>query len=504
MAAVGGSEPSDPALAPQRLARLADELVLLRQNLLAGEARLEDVLASVHSENRASARNLAHYLALRRNDIRALQLALARAGLSSLGRSEPHVLVTINRVLSMLALARGTAQETSPVAPVGFREGERILARNTRRLFGAPHAARRARIIVTLPSEAADDPQIVHDLMAAGMDCARINCAHDDSTAWRAMATHVAAAAHALGRRCRILVDLAGAKLRTGPVAGGASRLILAKGDSFDLVLENGAVTVRDGARPRIGCPASEVFQAQPGQPIWFDDGKIGGVIEEKSADMLRVRVTHASPDGSKLRAERGINLPETELLLPALTEKDRQDLAAVVPFANAINLSFVQRPEDVRELLDALRANHAEHVAIVLKIETRRGFDALPQIILAAMQHRDCGVMIARGDLAVESGFERLAEVQEEILWIAEAAHVPTVWATQVLENLAKNGTLSRAEMSDAAMGGRAEAVMLNKGPFIIDAIRTLDDVLTRMQSHQSKKRPIFRPLRVGSDLWR
>jgi pyruvate kinase len=106
---------------------------------------------------------------------------------------------------------------------------------------------------------------------------------------------------------------------------------------------------------------------------------------------------------------------------------------------------------------------------------------------------------MIARGDLAVEAGFERLAEVQEEILWFCEAAHVPVIWATQVLEHLAKDGRPSRAEVTDAAMAVRAEAVMLNKGPHVPDAVRALDGILVRMEAHQSKKTSLLRRLKVA-----
>ena len=106
--------------------------------------------------------------------------------------------------------------------------------------------------------------------------------------------------------------------------------------------------------------------------------------------------------------------------------------------------------------------------------------------------------VMIARGDLAVEIGLPRLSEVQEEILWLCEAAHVPVVWATQVLETLVKEGVATRAETTDAAMGQRAECVMLNKGPHVVDAILTLDDILRRMSDHLSKKRHLMRPLRA------
>ena len=106
---------------------------------------------------------------------------------------------------------------------------------------------------------------------------------------------------------------------------------------------------------------------------------------------------------------------------------------------------------------------------------------------------------MIARGDLAVEVGFERLAEVQEEIMWACEAAHVPVIWATQVLDTLARTGQPSRAEITDAAMAERAECVMLNKGPHISEAISALDSILVRMQDHQDKKRSLLRRLAPG-----
>ena len=136
---------------------------------------------------------------------------------------------------------------------------------------------------------------------------------------------------------------------------------------------------------------------------------------------------------------------------------------------------------------------------AIVLKIETRRAFENLPDMLFTVMRSPCCGVMIARGDLAVECGFERLAEVQEEILWICEAAHVPVIWATQVLEALPKTGMPSRAEITDAAMGDRAECVMLNKGPHVVNAVRVLHDILRRMQAHHTKKLAMLRELRLA-----
>jgi pyruvate kinase len=209
------------------------------------------------------------------------------------------------------------------------------------------------------------------------------------------------------------------------------------------------------------------------------------------------VRVESAGVAGVRLKAEKGINLPDTHLDIPALTEEDLAALPFVAEHADIVNLSFVRTPADVADLMARLTALGREDLDVVLKIETVEAFENLPQILLEAMRWPDIGVMIARGDLAVEAGFERMAEVQEEILWLCESAHVPVIWATQVLDSLARTGMPSRAEVTDAAMAERAEAVMLNKGPFVVDAITFLSGVLGRMQEHVSKKRTLLRQLR-------
>jgi pyruvate kinase len=158
--------------------------------------------------------------------------------------------------------------------------------------------------------------------------------------------------------------------------------------------------------------------------------------------------------------------------------------------------MSFVQDPSDALRLHEALTRLGGDRLGVVLKIETRRAFERLPQLLLTAMRRPRVGVMIARGDLAVEVGYERPAELQEEILWPCEAAHLPVIWATQVLEQLAKSGQPSRAEISDAAMGERAECVMLNKGPHIDEAVVVLDDILCRMAEHHYKKNALLRRL--------
>jgi pyruvate kinase len=625
------------------VAALTAAVAALRGDLIASLPTPE--LVRVHAAHRQDAENLLHYLSLRGRDVRELQERLADLGLSSLGRSEGHVLATVEAVLRALrALADGEPSAavatagTRPPAPGGvedgltFARGRHLLAANAEALLGPPGTGRQTRIMVTLPGSAADDHPLVRTLIERGMDCARINCAHDDAATWARMIDHVRAASRELGRPCLVAMDLAGPKLRTGPIAPGpqvvrlrptrdaygrvtspavcwlvaddavpgrgAERVLspgaapdpatglpadgirvpvpraflaaLRAGDQIHLQDTRGArrclrvtavtaagaraeagqttylasgtslhtgrgdddagrsahvgelppleqslrLRVGDalvltcdvspvdppapGGTARIGCTLPEVFgQVEPGHRVWFDDGKIGAVVTAAGPAELVVRITDAAPAGTRLRGGKGINLPDTDLPVSALTTKDQADLVFVAARADIVSLSFVRHPDDVTALQDALAAAGRDDIGIVLKIETLRAFENLPQLLLTALRRRRVGVMIARGDLAVECGYERLAELQEEILWLCEAAHVPVIWATQVLDQLARTGRPTRAEITDAAMAERAECVLLNKGPYITDAVALLDDVLTRMSDHQHKKIPLLRELR-------
>jgi pyruvate kinase len=254
----------------------------------------------------------------------------------------------------------------------------------------------------------------------------------------------------------------------------------------------------------RIPCTLPDVLrEVRAGERISFDDGKIGGLIEEASEHLLRVRITRTPPGGAKLRSDKGINFPDSMLKLPSLTPNDLAALDTGVAFADIVGLSFVRTAADVEALHESLAARGADTVGVIIKIETRRGFEHLPQILLTALRRSPAGIMVARGDLGVEIGFERMAEVQEQILWLCEAAHVPVIWATQVLEGLTKTGMPTRGEVTDAAMSARAECVMLNKGPYVEKAVRFLDDVLTRMRDHNIKKTPMLRRLKVSEGRW-
>ena len=565
-------------------------------------------------------------MTLRRLDIRTLQDELATLGLSSLGRTEAHVMSTLNAVLVALHhLAGRVIDEQAPSGGPGFREGKSLLAAHTVALLGPAPQHRGVRIMVTMSTESADDYSLVRELVSHGMNCMRINCAHDTPEIWGRMVNHLERARRELGLPCRLLMDIAGPKLRTGAIEPGPKVVVWhPRRDSVGCVIEPariwlepaensqtvptdadaalpvqgkwlaevksgerihfkdargkrrvlevvgggeagrwarcsqtayvtpGTVLVRDDAgsdarrevvqvgdlppleqgillhkgdcllllgEPMMGknasidsdgplpspamvsCTLPEILPlVSVGEKIWFDDGKIGGIVKKVEPHALRIEITEAKSNGDRLGADKGINLPDTSIDLPAITSKDLEDLKFIVRHADLVGMSFVRHERDIVQLQSRLRDLDGDHLGILLKIETRQGFERLPNLMLAAMRQQPVGIMIARGDLAVECGYERMAEVQEEILWICEAAHLPVIWATQVLESLAKKGHASRAEITDAAMGERAECVMLNKGPHIVAAVSALDDILRRMQGHQSKKSSRLRPLHLSA----
>lgn len=603
----------------EALAQLLVELIDIRELVVQKERRRLNRFKVYFEGGKFtdSARNLAHYLALRHLDLRQLQDRLARVGLSSLGHCESSILTNLDSVIELLRRAITYPRPAAPAA--GKLVGENnLLEQHVGVLFGKPQEPRRTRIMVTLPAEAGKSDRLVTSLLAKGMNCARINCAHDAPDVWQAMIDKVRRASAATGRPCRILMDLCGHKLRTGElelqpavlhmkvkhdifgnVVGPADVLLveeskawpedalptglrigiaselhqrLQSGDRlsfkdkrgkercFDLLdkteagewrawIKKSAYLTNEtllqwqrpnesgyrtlGAYPlqlplgkpvvirlfegdpllltydeqpgspatydehgavvipaRISCSIPEVLGClRPGDPVWIDDGRLGAEVEEITGNGVLLRINHAGPKGVRLQTGKGINCPGTQLNLPPLTDKDLEDLDFVCEHADMVGFSFVETLEDMDCLIQQLARRGVRGMPIIAKVETDRAVKNLPEILLGTIGRHPLGVMIARGDLAVEVGSVRLAEIQEELLWLCEAAHVPVIWATQVLESLAKKGARSRPEFTDAAMGVRADCVMLNKGPYIEQTVGALDDVLSRMQAHHRKK---------------
>lgn len=597
----------------EQIQQLINQVNVLIKLAAKAEAHYEDQLKNVHPNFKKSAQNLVHYRFMRSMDIRKLQKDLGNMGLSRLAKAESHLMAGLQVTNAIL---KGFIEDKAiniKAHDLSVKKGQGLVKTNAKALLGYRSKGRRTRIMVTLPSEAAFDYQMVHDLIAKGMNCARINCAHDDEVIWKKMIQHIRKASKKLQRNCKITMDLGGPKIRTGPLQEGPKvrkyrppkdirghitqaltvwlgplpyidpgfhhipidaedlaklepgtslyfrdarnkKRILNIRDSHELgfwgecpqttYLETGILLYTDpkrksknpihvgpfpaieqplllkigdhlrlikSAKPGepatydaegnllseafISCTSLEIFDSvKPGESILFDDGKIQGRIKAVSPDEILVAIEYARGGLAKLRADKGINLPESDLDLSGLTEKDKRDLHFVVRHADVINFSFVNQPEDVRDLIKELEAlNAKEKMGVIFKIETQKAFNNLTSILLEGMQLYPIGVMIARGDLAIETGWNNIGRVQEEILSLCQASHVPEIWATQVLENLAKLGIPSRAEITDATMAQRADCVMLNKGPFIQDALVLLDTILKDMEPYWEKNAPML-----------
>ncbi|MEL6668452.1 MAG: pyruvate kinase [Bacteroidota bacterium] len=585
---------------------LVEQLDAILAKMHEDEVSLQPLLEELDESYHRSAQNLVHYMAFRSFDVRKMQKHLKNLGLTRFANSQAHIKASVLNIRYLLGLVLAENEKEALRKHWSIKKGEKLLTRNTKNLLGYRSKGRRVRIMVTQPTEAAYNYELVKMMVQKGMNCARINCAHDSPEVWAKMIANIRRASAEFDRRVKISMDLAGPKIRTGLMSpgpkvvrckpdkdaygsvgeplevrlvpqddyqglpntipvGGKDAQQPEQGDILkfrdardkkrslhvvsvednqiithawktiyftpDLVLQSSlneaiqltvgdlpaaeqAIVLREGdelmisknellgsnaqtdesgqvVRPaEVSCQMPQVFDyIQAGDRIFFDDGKIGGKIAAVNAEVFTVNITQARENGSKLRAYKGINFPDSKLGFSGLTEKDRKDLEFVAQHADIVNFSFVNRPEDVEELYRELkRLGVCDKIGVIFKIETRLGFDNLVPILLEGMKFNHIGVMIARGDLAIETGWENIGQIQQDMLSICGAAHVPVVWATQVLESLAKTGLPSRSEITDATTALRAECVMLNKGPYIHEAIGLLNTILSKTESKQNK----------------
>jgi pyruvate kinase len=587
-----------------KLIEQIDEIIL---RLIDAEKKYGEDIQKVHSRYKKSAINLIHYRALRELDMAPIQKKLRNLGVTRLAKTNAHVMASLINARKVLVKIVSSKNKIPKQAVMTIAKSEQLVKTNTKNLLGFKSKYRTSRIMVTFPTEAAKDHNMVKEMIKAGMNTARINCAHDGPETWKAMSDHVRKASLELNNHTSVAMDLAGPKIRTGMLKPGPKVLKyrpakdiygkviqglnvwLSKDPHEDPLIPHVPVFLNDlnsliegqtlylkdtrgkkrkiyldkkydngimGVIPKttylrtglpvyynqewtdlafligelphieipiklkvgdllrldrdmipgksavygsdekllemahIHCLASQVFeQVKVGEPVYFDDGKISGTIIEVHENYLIIEINQTSRQITKLRGGKGINFPKSNLKINGLTEKDIYDLSYAAEYADIISMSFVNRKKDVRMLYEELdKLNPEKNLGVILKIETYKGYNNLIGIILEGMQKYPIGVMIARGDLAIETGWKKIGKVQKEILSICQAAHIPVIWATQVLENLAKKGIPSRAEVTDAVTSQRADGVMLNKGPYIIRTIRFLDSILKDMEPYREK----------------
>ena len=330
---------------------------------------------------------------------------------------------------------------------------------------------RKVKILATL-GPASSSPEMIRALMEAGADAFRINMSHGNQADKARLVEAIRGLEKTLGRPTTILFDLQGPKLRVGKFKGGSA--LLEAGHMF--VLDRDSAP---GDATRVELPHPELFAAvKKDARLLIDDGKI------------RLKVVAVEPDkiaavvevGGKVSNAKGVNVPDVLVPIPALTEKDRSDLAfALDQGADYIALSFVQRPEDVAEARELVE----NKAALLAKIEKPQAIDRLDEILELAD-----AVMVARGDLGVELPPEGVPPLQNRIVALARQAGKPVVVATQMLESMIVSPTPTRAEVSDVANAiyEGADAVMLSAesaaGAYPIEAVEMMDRIARSVEA--------------------
>jgi pyruvate kinase len=338
---------------------------------------------------------------------------------------------------------------------------------------------RKVKILATL-GPASDTKETIAALLRAGVDAFRVNMSHGEHETHAKTIALVREVEKELGRPVSILCDLQGPKLRVGKFHNGSA--FIRHGAHFTLDRNP-----EPGDETRVQLPHPELFGIlQKGQRLLIDDGK------------LKLKVIRAEPDsllcsaevGGPISDRKGVNVPDTLVPVPALTEKDRRDLAfAIKHKADWIGLSFVQRPEDVAEA----RRLMGGHGALMAKIEKPSAIDTLDEII-----ELSDGIMVARGDLGVELNPEEVPPLQKRIIEKVRVAGKPVVVATQMLESMIERPTPTRAEVSDVANAvyDGADAVMLSAetaaGQWPVEAVTIMDRIAVQVEGDSTYRERI------------
>lgn len=482
----------------ESLKQLQNDLRLLENKIVVAGTKSAKLISKLPISQQKSAANLIQYLALRNEDIRNLQDQLHHAGLSSLASSESHVLKQIQSVRERL----GIKFKTEEVSDFDFYSAQNQLNQCVIDLFGFKKDNSIPHIMVTLDTSFENNVTIIKQLIEAGMNVARINCAHGDEKNWLNLINGVRNAAEKSGRPCKIYMDIAGPKMRVDLPGKGKDTGKLEVAVGMEILLAELGETVKKDENALACFEAGVFYHLKDGERIVIDDGKFEGIVVTKNQQHY-LKITRISSKKPFIKKEKGLNLPDTHINLPALTASDLKSIPFIAKHADLVGCSFLRNVQDLK-LIRKIFSKYKNKPKLILKIETPDAVINLPSLLLEAMKDEAYGVMIARGDLAVEIGFERLSEIQDEILWICEAAHAPVIWATQVLETFSKTGIATRGEVTDAAHAAKAECVMLNKGDYIIETLKLLKKILSKSGGHRHKKRYSMRPLNIATHFFK
>lgn len=343
--------------------------------------------------------------------------------------------------------------------------------------------SRRAKIVCTL-GPATATPEKVRDLVNAGMDVARLNFSHGSHADHKHVYQMVRDASDVTGRAVGILADLQGPKIRLGRFAAGP--VVWRTGDVVRITVEDVPGTHERVSTTYLGL----ADDARPGDRLLVDDGKVGLQVTKVDGPDVVCEVTEGGP----VSDNKGLSLPGMNVTVPALTEKDAEDLEFALSLrADFIALSFVRSPADIEAVYEVMDRVGAPRLPVIAKLEKPEAVDNLEAIVLAFD-----GLMVARGDLGVELPLERVPLVQKRAIQIARENAKPVIVATQMLESMLDSSRPTRAEASDVANAvlDGADALMLSGetsvGRYPVQAVETMARIVTAVEAGPADVPPL------------
>ncbi|MEV6280935.1 pyruvate kinase [Nocardia sp. NPDC051832] len=341
---------------------------------------------------------------------------------------------------------------------------------------------RRTKIVCTLGPATATEERI-RELVESGMDVARLNFSHGEHADHAENYKKVRAASDDLGRAVGILADLQGPKIRLGRFKEG--KTMWATGEEVRITVDE-----IEGSHDRVSTTYKELAaDAKPGDRLLVDDGKVGLTVTAVEGNDVVCRVTEGGPVSNN----KGVSLPGMDVSVPALSEKDIEDLEFALELGvDFIALSFVRSPSDV-ELVHDIMDKVGRRVPVIGKLEKPEAIDNLEAVVLAFD-----AVMVARGDLGVELPLEQVPIVQKRAVQMARENAKPVIVATQMLESMIENSRPTRAEASDVANAvlDGADAVMLSGetsvGAYPIETVRTMARIVSAVEAESTRVPPL------------
>ena len=356
---------------------------------------------------------------------------------------------------------------------------------------------RRTKIVCTMGPNT-DKKTVMKALVKNGMDVARFNFSHGDHEEHKNRMNLLKNVREELDKPVAILLDTKGPEIRTGLLEGG-KKVMLQSGGTFTLYMDE-----RTGNEE--GCSITYpglVKEVKKGNRILIDDGLIELLVDTVKKDEIVCQIVN----GGELGQRKGVNVPNVQVKLPAITEKDREDiLFGISQDIDFIAASFVRNATAVNEIRKILTENHAEHIAIIAKIENAEGVDNIDEIIDAAD-----GIMVARGDLGVEIPPQEVPHIQKIIIQKCNEKYVPVITATQMLDSMIRNPRPTRAEVGDVANAiyDGTDAVMLSgetaAGKYPVEALKMMVEIAVGTEEyldteHFMAHRRMYRKQNVSS----